>query len=252
MTIWSKLAVVSMAGVLSATVTAASAAELSVVSQTAMREILEELVPMFERQTGHKVTVTFHSGAALPARVKDGPAADLVVTTPAAIAELTAAGKLVAGSRVDFVRSGAGVAVKQGAPKPDIGTVEAFKKALLAAKSVGISSGPSGVHLMKVLTELGIADQIKPKAVTPPLGERIGTIVANGQAEIGVQQITELLLMPGIDYVGPLPKELQANIVYALAIPTATAQQDAAKALIKFLTGETAVPVMKKLGLDPA
>jgi molybdate transport system substrate-binding protein len=252
MTIWSKIIVVSMAAVLCAMTHAANAADVNVISQTAMREILEELVPMFEKSTGHKVTVTFHSGAALPAKVRESTDSDLVVTTPTAIADLTAAGKLVAGSRIDFVRSGAGVAVKQGAPKPDISTVEAFKNALLAAKSVGISSGPSGVHLLSVLAKLGIADAIKAKSVTPPLGERIGSIVARGEAEIGVQQITELLLMPGIDYVGPLPKELQANIVYALAIPASARQRDAAQALAKFLTSSAAVPVMKRLGLEPA
>jgi molybdate transport system substrate-binding protein len=251
MTIWSKVAIVSMAGVLSTMATVASAAEIKVISQTAMREILEELVPMFEKSSGDKITVTFHSGAALPAKVRESMDSDLVVTTPTAIADLTSAGRLIAGSRIDFVRSGAGVAVKQGAPKPDIGTVEAFKNALLAAKSVGISSGPSGVHLQSVLVKLGIADAIQPKTVTPPLGERIGSIVARGEAEIGVQQITELLLMPGIDYVGPLPNELQANIVYALAIPASAPHRDAAQALAKFLTSPAAVPVMKKLGLDP-
>jgi molybdate transport system substrate-binding protein len=252
MWLWSKIAAISVAGILSVMATIASTAEINVISQTAMREVLEELVPMFERSSGHKVTVAFHSGAALPGKVKEGAPADLVVTTPTAIDDLTTAGRLVASSRIDFVRSGAGVAVKHGAPKPDISTIETFKNALLAAKSVGISSGPSGVHLKSVLAKLGIADAIKAKTVTPPLGERIGALVARGEAEIGVQQITELLLMPGIDYVGPLPNELQANIVYALAIPTSVRQRDAAQALAKFLTSPAAVPVMKKLGLEPA
>src|SRR6185436_17274239 len=126
-----------------------------------------------------------------------------------------AAGRVVANTRADFVRSGAGVAVRTGAPKPDIATPDAFKAALLAAKTVGYSQGPSGVHFMTVLARLGITDQVKAKGVVPPLGSRVGTLIAEGKAEIGVQQITELLQIPGIDYVGPLPQSLQANIVYA-------------------------------------
>ena len=252
MSIRSKTAAIVAAGLLSAMASAAGAAEITVVASTAMREVMEELVPMFERANGHKVTVNFMSGAVLPVKIKEGVQADIVITTPATLDDLIKAGKVVAGSRIDFVRSSAGVAVRAGAKKPDISTPEAVKAALLAAKSVGISQGPSGVHFMTVLQRLGIADEIKAKRVTPPLGTRIGTLIARGDAEIGVQQITELLLIPGIDYVGPLPKELQANIIYSLATPASAKQQDATKALAKFLTSETAVPVMKKLGLDPA
>jgi molybdate transport system substrate-binding protein len=250
---WSKAAAV--AGWLGATVLTASAAqaiEINVIASTAMREVLEELVPMFERASGHKVNLSFQSGSVLPVKVKEGAQADLVVTTPATIDELVAAGKVVANTRVDFVRSGAGVAVRAGAPKPDVGTPEAFKNALLAAKSVGYSQGPSGVHFMSVLTRLGIADQIKAKGVVPPLGTRVGTLIAKGEAEIGVQQITELLQIPGIDFVGPLPKELQANIVYATATPTSAKERDAAAALVRFLSSEPALPIIRKLGLDPA
>jgi molybdate transport system substrate-binding protein len=252
MTMGPKIAAMCTAGALTAMANVANAAEVTVIASTAMREVLEELVPMFERSSGHKVTVNFMSGSVLPVKIKEGERSDLVVTTPATIDDLIAAGRLVRKSQVDFVRSAAGVAVKSGAPKPDISTTEAFKNALLAARSVGISQGPSGVHLMSVLEKLGIADAIKAKRVTPPLGTRIGTLVARGDAEIGVQQITELLLIPGIDYVGPLPQELQANIVYSLATPTFVRQVDAAQELIKFLKSEAALPVMKKLGLEPA
>ena len=149
------------------------------------------------------------------------------------------------------MRSGAGVAVRAGARKPDIATPDAFKNALLAAKTVGYSQGPSGVHFMTVLARLGIADQIKAKGVVPPLGQRVGTLIAKGEAEIGVQQITELLLIPGIDFVGPLPKELQANIVYATATPSNAKERQAAAALVKFLSSEPALPVIKKMGLEP-
>jgi molybdate transport system substrate-binding protein len=250
---WSKAAAV--AGWLGAAVLMASAAqavEINVIASTAMREVLEELVPMFERASGHKVVLSFQSGSVLPVKVKDGAQADIVVTTPATIDELVAAGKVVANTRVDFVRSGAGVAVRAGAPKPDIGTPAAFKSALLAAKSVGYSQGPSGVHFMDVLTRLGIADQVKAKGVVPPLGTRVGTLIAKGEAEIGVQQITELIQIPGIEFVGPLPKELQANIVYATATPTTAKERDAAAVLVRFLSSEPALPIIRKLGLDPA
>jgi molybdate transport system substrate-binding protein len=213
---------------------AVRAADVSVIASTAMREVLEELVPMFERASGHKVTLSFLSGAVLPVKVKEGAQADLVVTAPQTIDDLVKAGRVEAGTRVDFVRSGAGVAVRAGVRKPDIATPDAFKNALLAAKTVGYSQGPSGVHFMTVLARLGIADQIKAKGVVPPLGQRVGTLIAKGEAEIGVQQITELLLIPGIDFVGPLPKELQANIVYATATPSNAKERQAAAALVKF------------------
>jgi ABC-type molybdate transport system substrate-binding protein len=144
---------------------ATSAAEINVIASTAMREVLEELIPLFERASGHKVTVSFQSGAVLPAKIKEGAQADLVVTTPETIDDLVKAAKVLANSRVDFVRSGAGVAVRAGAPKPEIGTPDAFRTALLAAKSVGYSQGPSGVHFLAVLARLGIADQVKAKGV---------------------------------------------------------------------------------------
>src|SRR4029453_4049888 len=240
----------ALAGCLGAVVaaTGANAAEINVIASTAMREVMEELVPMFERASGHKVAVTFLSGAVLPGKVKEGVQADLVVTTPATIDDLVQAGRVVAGSRVDFVRSGAGVAVRAGAPKPDIGTPDALKRALLAAKSVGYSQGPSGVHFMSTMARLGIADEIKAKGVVPPLGTRVGTLIAKGEAEIGVQQITELLQTPGIDFVGPLPQELQANIIYATATPATAKERDAAAALVKFLRSEPALPVCTKGG----
>jgi molybdate transport system substrate-binding protein len=247
---WTKIATVAAALILSAN--AASAAEITVIASTAMREVLEALVPQFERESGHKVAVSFLSGAVLPVKLKEGAQADLVVTTPQTIDDLVKAGKVVAGTRVDFVRSAAGVAVRAGAAKPDIATPAALKAALLAAKTVGYSQGPSGVHFMTVRAKLGIVDEVRAKGVVPPLGQRVGVLIAEGKAEIGVQQITELLQIPGIDFVGPLPQELQANIVYATATPTTAKEKAGAAALVKYLASEPTVPVIKKLGLDPA
>jgi len=234
------------------TMSSAQAAEINVIASTAMREVLEELGPMFERASGHKVTVSFMSGAVLPVKLKEGAQADLVVTTPETVDDLVKAGKVVAGSGAPFVRSAAGVAVRAGAKKPDVSTPEAFKAALLAAKTVGYSQGPSGVHFNGVIARLGIAEQVKAKGVVPPLGQRVGTLIAEGKAEIGVQQITELLLIPGIDFIGPLPKELQANIVYSTATPSTAKEKAGAAALVKFIKSEATVPTIKKLGLDPA
>jgi molybdate transport system substrate-binding protein len=239
-------------GLILASAAPLTAAELIVVASTAMREAMEAIVPRFEQASGQKVEISFLSGAVLPVKIREGLAADLVITTPETIAALVKDGKLVAGSRVDIVRSRVGVAVRAGAAKPDISTADAFKATLLAARSVGISKGPSGVYLMGVLERLGIADEIKAKTVTPELGQRVGTAVANGTAEIGIQQIAELLPIPGIDYVGPLPDALQTTIVYATARPAGAAQPDAAAALVAFLTSAPVIEILRGLGLEPA
>lgn len=174
-----------------AAASSANAADLTLVASTAMREVLEAAVPAFERETGHVVHLVFLSGTVLPARIGAGMPADLVIASPETLDDLVKAGKLVAGTRVDFVRSSVGVAVRAGAPKPDISTVDHFKRALLGARSVGISQGPSGVHMMGLLEQLGIAGAVRPKAVITEPGQREGLLVADGRAELGVQQISE-------------------------------------------------------------
>jgi molybdate transport system substrate-binding protein len=245
---------VIVAGVLSAAVmtTPARAAEITVIGSTAMTEFIEAVIPIFEHDSGHKVKASFLSGSMLPVKVKEGARADLIITTPESIDDLVKAGRLVAGSRVDFIRSSAGVAVKAGAPKPDISTPEAFKNALLAARSVGISKGPSGFYMLSLLERLGIAEAVKAKAVFTEPGQRVGLVIASGQAEIGVQQITELLAMPGIDFVGPLPPTLQTTIIYATARTTNAKETAPADAFVKFLSSKSVVPSARKMGLDPA
>ncbi|HEY6254521.1 MAG TPA: substrate-binding domain-containing protein [Xanthobacteraceae bacterium] len=232
--------------------TGARAAEITVIGSTAMTEFIEAVAPLFEHDSGHKVKASFLSGSALPVKVKEGVGADLIITTPETVDDLVKAGKLVAGSRLDFIRSSAGVAVRAGAPKPDISTPEAFKNALLAAKSVGISQGPSGIYMLSLLERLGILDAVKAKAIFTAPGQRVGLVIADGRAEIGVQQITELLAMKGIDYVGPLPPTLQTTIVYATARPTNAKETAAADTFAKFLTSKEVVPTARKMGLDPA
>ena len=243
-----------IAGALGAAMIGATvnAAEIQLLGSTAMREALDELVPLFEKSSGHKVVMSLYPAASLVIKVKDGAPADLVMTTPDNVEALVQAGKLVPNTRVDFVHSRVGVAVKSGAPKPDIGTSDHLKAAFLAAKSIGVSRGPSGVHLLNAMQKIGIGEQVRAKMVQPDLGVRVGTLVADGKAEIGVQQIGELLPIAGIDYIGPLPPALQTVIVYATARPVDAKQWPAAEALVKFLTAPERAPLLKKIGLDPA
>jgi molybdate transport system substrate-binding protein len=247
---WTFLAAAGLLG--AAMITTGHAAEIQLLASTAMREALAELVPQFEKQSGHKVTISFYPAATLVLKIKDGAPADIVMTTPDNIAELTKTKHLIEGTRVDFVHSRVGVAVKAGAPKPDIGTPDALKAALLAAKSIGVSRGPSGVHLLGQMAKIGIADQVKAKMVRPDLGVRVGTLVADGKAEIGVQQVGELLPIKGIAFVGPLPAELQTVIVYGMARSANARNWDAAAGLVKYLTGPDMGPMLQKIGLDPA
>ena len=247
---WSK-AVAMACGLGAMLAGSANAADISVLSSTAMREVLEELVPAFEQASGHKVTVVFQSGVNVFARMREGAVADVVITTGVALDDLAKEGKVIAGSRVDFVRARVGAAVRSGTRKPDISTPAAFKDVLLAASTIGYSRGPSGVHFEGVLRRLGIADQVKPRLIQPELGVRVGTLVAKGEAAIGVQQINELLPIPGIDFVGPLPDELQTVLVYATGLPATVRQRELAQALVKFLTSEVSLPVFKKLGMEP-
>jgi molybdate transport system substrate-binding protein len=253
MTTRAKIAATAVAGFLGAMVAtpSANAAEVALLSSTAMREVLEELVPAFERASGHKVAISFQSGVNVSARIREGAIADVVITTGTALDELTKEGKIVAGSRVDFVRARVGAAVRAGAPKPDIGTPEAFKNALRAAKSIGYSRGPSGIHFESVMKRLGVFDQVKGKLIQPALGVRVGALVAKGDAELGVQQINELIPIAGIDFVGPLPSDLQTVLVYSTGLPATAKEREAARALVKFPTSEAALPVFKKLGMEP-
>jgi molybdate transport system substrate-binding protein len=163
-----------------------------------------------------------------------------------------ASGVLAPGSRVDIAKSGVGVAVPAGAPKPDISTPEAFRNALLAAKSIGYSTGPSGDYLIALLERMGLSGQIKPKLKQVPTGGFVGTLVANGDVDLGIQQVSELSTFPGIDYVGPLPGDLQKTTVFASGIAAKARQAEAAKALVKFLTAPGSAAVFKKQGMEPA
>jgi len=225
-----------------------------------LKTLLTELVPAFERTSAGgegaklsaKLSVTWGSAAALAKELEAGARADLAVLTAEAIDELTARGKIIAGSRVDLARSGIGLAVRKGAAKPAIGTPDALKAALLAAKSVAHSkSGASGLYFPSVLARLGIADAMRPKIVLPDAGTPVGDVVARGEAEIGVQQISELLPVTGVEIVGPLPAELQKITIFAAGVLTTAREADTAKAFVAFVT-RSAGPLLAPKGLEPA
>jgi molybdate transport system substrate-binding protein len=230
----------------------ANAAEIDVLSTQATQEAYLELVTQFEKATGHKVKTVFNGTLNVQKSLAAGERYDLIVMATPAIDEQIKLGKAVAGSRVDFAKSGTGVAVRKGAPKPDIGSIEAFRRTLLGAKSIGYSTGPSGVYMLSVFEKLGVADQIKSKLKQTPSGVFVGTLIASGETEIGFQQIAELVHFPGIDYVGPLPGDLQRMTVFSIGVHAGAKQPDAAKALVKFLTAPAAAPVIRKHGLEPA
>src|SRR5438876_9379598 len=229
----------------------AGAAEIKVHSTQATEEAYKELVPQFEKASGHKVTTVFTGTLDLQKRVAAGEKYDLLIMAGPAIDDYIKAGTVVAGSRVDLARSGVGAGVPKGAPKPDISTVDALKKTLLAAKSIGYSTGPSGVYIVAMFEKLGVAADVKPKLKQTPTGVFVGTIVANREVDIGFQQVSEMSQFPGVDYVGPLPAAVQQITVFSGGIQVGAKEADAAKALIKFITAPAAASAYTRRGLEP-
>lgn len=229
----------------------AGAAEIRVLSTQATEEAYRELVPQFEKATGHKVTTVFTGTLDANKRLAAGESYDLLIMSSGSIDEHLKGGKVAAGSRVDLAKSGVGGGVKAGAPKPNISSVDALKKTLLAAKSIGYSTGPSGVYMITLFEKLGVADAVKPKLKQTPTGVFVGTIIANGEVEIGFQQVSELSHFKGVDYVGPLPAEVQRYTTFSSGIIADTKQAEAAKALQKFITAPAAAQAYKKRGMEP-
>lgn len=230
----------------------ANAAEIRVIGSPGFREAYTELVPAFEKATGHRVVTIWGGVNDVAKRIAGGETADIVILPVAQIDDLIKQGKLVAGSRVNVAKSGVGVAIGAGAAKIDIGSSEGLKNALLAAKSISYSTGPSGVHMADLIRKWGIAEQVKSKIVVAPSDTPVGEVVARGGAEIGFQQVSELLRIKGINYLGPLPVDIQETTVFAAALHKGAATPPAAQALVKFLSAPEAIPVIKKAGMDPA
>ena len=233
----------------------ASGEEVRVMTAGGMAAAHLALTPQFERTTGHTVmtdaTSTGIGRDSIASRVRRGEPVDVLILTRAAIDELVSEGRVVAASRVDLARSSIGMAVRRGAPKPDISSVDALKRALLQAKSIAYSAQVSGVYLStELFPRLGIVDEVMKKSRRVDVG-RVGTVVARGEAEIGFQQISELLEVPGIDYVGPLPAEVQRVTVFSAGVAVGARNPDAARALIEFFASPSGMETMAKSGLDP-
>jgi molybdate transport system substrate-binding protein len=233
----------------------ANAAEIKVLSAGAFKQVVLALVPGFEKQTGHKVTVDNGTAGELEKRIEGGEAFDVTVITPGVVDKLTAAGKIAAGTKTTLASVGVGVMVKAGAPKPDISTVDAFKKAVLDAKSVAYidpkSGGSSGVYLEKLFEKMGIADQVKPKAKLKN-GGYVADLIKSGEAELGIHQISEIVPVKEVTLIGPLPKEIQNVTTYAGGLSAAAKEKDAAAAFLKYLAGPDAAAVLKSKGMDAA
>jgi molybdate transport system substrate-binding protein len=232
---------------------AASAAEIKLLTAGAMRAVVVALLPEFEKQTGHKVEIDNATAGTLKKRIEGGEAFDVAIVTPAVVDDLAGAGKIVAGSRIDLAKVGMGVAVKEGAAVPDIATVDAFKRLLLDAKSVAYidpkAGGSSGIYFDKLLDRLGIGDQVRPKAKLKQ-GGYVAELVASGEAEVAIHQISEIVPVKGAVLVGPLPADVQNFTTYSAGLGAAAKDAGAAKALIQFLSSPASGPVLKTRGMD--
>jgi molybdate transport system substrate-binding protein len=240
-----------------AATTSARAAEIDAFISTAIKVVTDQLLPPFERASGCTIRATFGPSGALLPRFARGEPADLFLTDSAAIDALIRQGKVVAG-RTDLARTGIGIAVRKGAARPDVSSPEALKRALIAAKTVGYAAPAggsiTGAHIMGVFERLGLAAEMAPKARLAAGGPngRVSVLVSSGQAEMGLQQVSELLSNPEVDVIGMLPPELQQVTLYSAGVTTSARDAEAARALIRALTAPSAAPVYKANGLDPA
>jgi molybdate transport system substrate-binding protein len=229
----------------------ALAAEVKVIASNAAKEAVLDLIPAFEKSSGHKVTMIWAGTEAITKRISGGEVVDVVLIAAPNIDKLISEKKLVEGSRTNIAKSGIGVAVRAGLPKPDISSGDAVKKAVLDAKSVAYSSGPSGFYIAELFKKMGIAEQIKDKVKQTPSGVQVGEGVARGDADLGFQQISELLHVKGIDYLGPLPPDVQHFTIWSTGIHSASPSPDAAKALVKYLSGPDGRESIRKAGMEP-
>lgn len=245
------LALSTLAASASIMPTAAHAAEITVMSSVAIKDAYLELVPAFEQASGYKVVTLWAPTVEMMTRLKTDEPVDLVLMAIGNVEELIKLGKLAAGTRVDIVRSGIGVAIRKGAARPDIATAAGLQATLLAAPSISYSTGPSGVYLVGLFERMGIADAIKPK-IRQVQGVPVAELVARGEVAIGFQQISEILPVAGAELAGPLPAEVQSITTFAAALRPGARHAEAAQAWVKFLTAPAAAAVIRKHGLEPA
>jgi molybdate transport system substrate-binding protein len=232
-------------------------AEIKIISSTAMKTSFDDLTADIQQATGHTLALSFGPSARIKKQVAGGEPNDVTIATDQGIDELIAQGRIVPGSRADLARSAMALAVQKGAPKPDISSAETFKAAMLAAKSLGMSNpvggGQSGANLIAIFERLGIAEAMKPKCLYGPGGPAglIGNFLLRKEVEVGIQQLPELMAVPGIDIVGPLPPDIQNITVFSAGLSTAAKNADGARAVIKFLTAPAARAVIQSKGLEP-
>jgi molybdate transport system substrate-binding protein len=222
------------------------------ISSMAMRQVLTELAHAYEQRSRQRVTIVSVGGVDAARRINDGEPFDFVVLAADAIEQLASNGRVDPGSRTDLARSGVAIAVAAGAPRPDVGSEAALRDAVLRARSIGYSTGPSGAHLVRLFERWGIADAIAPRIVQAPPGLPVGTLVAGGAVELGFQQLSELMHLPGIDVIGLLPPEIQVATVFSAAVCTASNCPATAKALLSFLASSEADAAKLRHGMEPA
>ena len=223
--------------------------EIKVMLSAAFKEAYLELTPPFEKATGHKLSTAWVASVEMMQRLKGGEQVDLVILSAASLDELKKAG--IVAERFDIAKSGVGVAVKTGAPKPDISSGEAVKRAVLAAKGIAYSKGPSGIYLIKLFERWGISERIKSK-VRQVQGEPAGASAVRGEVELAFQQVSELLPVPGIELVGPLPPDIQEITTFSAGLHAKAKEPKAARALVDFFKAPAAAPVIRKKGMEPA
>jgi molybdate transport system substrate-binding protein len=245
-----------IASLLLVQVATATGAEIKVYSTVGVKGVLEELIPKFEKATGNKLNVTWSTAALLTKRLQEGEQADALILIKNNVETLSKEGKIVPGTDILFAQSIFAAAVKAGTPKPDISTPDAFKNALLAAKAVSYTDpaagGASGVYISKQIERMGIAEQLKDKTRHPPSGGLSGALLASGDADIAISAKPELLSVPGVEVIGPLPGDMAFTVVYAAAVQSAAPNADAANAFVKYLMSTEAQAVFKTKGFDPA
>jgi molybdate transport system substrate-binding protein len=254
MTRWSLTALCG-ALLAASSISVAQAADLKLLGPTAMRAVISEVAPQFDRASGHKVTIEFATVGAITERLLKGEAADATTVSALQMEELQKQGKVVAGSRADIARVGVGVFIKGGAPKLDISSVDAFKRTLQNAKSVGYGNpaagGVSGVHMAALVERLGIAAEIRPKTQLFPDSQAALDAVAKGMVDVGIGLTSDSALVSGVDLVGALPADIQNFTLYSAGVVAGSKQQDAAKALIAFFGSPTAQAAMRAKGFEP-
>jgi molybdate transport system substrate-binding protein len=225
---------------------------LKLLSSMATRELLSELVAQYQRSSGQSVTSEAAGGVDVAKRVRAGEAVDVVILSSTAIDSLIAAGSLLPDSRTDLVKSGVSIAVRVGAAHPDVASEAAVKRAVLAARTLSYSTGPSGVYLEKLFERWGILGQIRERIVVPPPGVPVGSLVASGKVELGFQQLSELMSLPGIEVIGPLPPAIQTITVFSGGISSGCTQPQTARALLDYLAAPAVAQTKSRHGMETA